>query len=230
MKKIYIIVLIPILLVGVFLIVNSNQEKDSDFKAIFEKWDKGAIEATESADIMESLVNYLIENPTISSEDIEDFSPLIKVYEKDGFRIIEYIENPEFYGSSARGSYHIAMCDGGVELIDSNRSTRINNIVKLSDVQYYIYVTDYRFSNITGINIYSIVIDEHSIRQKQAIAKTKMPGFVYNDVNNVLYYDDEHIYYKEISKNGNEVMLEVGKVNFLLILEEDSLYHIHKNN
>lgn len=231
MKKIYIIVLIFASLAVTILMTNKNQEKDNDFKTMFDRWDKGAVEDTESTDIMESFVDYLIENPEISSEDIQDFSPLIKVYEKDNFRIIEYIENPEFYGSSARGSYHIVMYDERAEMIDSNGSTIINEIVKSDEHLYHIYTTDYRVSNITRISIFSILINEHSIEHKPIIAKDEMIyGFTYNDAYDVLYYNDGHIYFKEIRNNGNEVVIEVGEANFLLILEEDGLYHITEDD
>lgn len=227
MKKIYIIIFICALLAVTISMANKNQEKDNDFKTMFDRWGKGAVEDTEGTEIMNSFVDYLIENPENSSEDIQGLSPLFKVYEKDNFSIIEYIENPEFYGSSARGSYHIVMYDGRAEMIDSNGSMAINGIVKLNDHLYHIYATDYRFSNITGINIFSILINEHSIEYKPIIAKNEMIyGFTYNDAYDVLYYDNGHIYFKDIRNNGNEVVIEVGEATFLLILEEDGLYHI----
>jgi hypothetical protein len=70
MKKIYIIVLIAALLAVIILIINKNQEKDNNFKAMLDRWDEGVVEDTESTVIMESFVNYLIENPKISSKDI----------------------------------------------------------------------------------------------------------------------------------------------------------------
>jgi hypothetical protein len=63
------------------------------------------------------------------------------------------------------------MYDGIVEMIDSNGSIQINEIIKLNDDLYYIYVTDYKFSNITGINIFSITIYEKSIGYKSIMQK-----------------------------------------------------------
>lgn len=190
---------------------------------MFDRWDKGVLEETEGIAVMDRFVNFLIENPEISSKDIQKFSSQIKVYEKDNFRIIEYIENPEFYGSSARGSYHIVMYDGIVEMIDSNGSIRINETIKINNDLYYIYVTDYKFSNITGINIFSIKINEKSIEYKSIISKDEMMyGFKFNDS---LYYDDEHIYFEDIGSNGSEVLIKVKDIIYTLVLEEDGLYH-----
>lgn len=224
MKKIYIIVLIFASLAVTIFITNKNQEKDIGFKAKFSRWDKGDLEGTDSIAMMESFVNFLNENPKISNNDIKEFSPLIKVYEKDNFRIIEYIENPQFYGSSARGSYHIVMYNGIVKMIDSNGSIQINEIIKLNNELYYIYVTDYKFSNITGINIFSITIYEKSIEYKSIIAKDKvMNGFKFIDS---LYYNNEHIYFDDIRNNGSEILIKVNDKIYMLALKEDGLYHL----
>lgn len=223
MKKIYIIVLIFASLAATIFIINKNQEKDIDFKAKFNRWDKGALEDTDSIAMMESFVDFLNKNPKISGNDIKEFSPLIKVYEKDNFRIIEYIENPQFYGTGARGSYHIVMYDGIVKMIDSNGSIQINEIIKLNDDLYYIYVTDYKFSNITGINIFSITINEKDILYKSIIAKDELiDGFKLIDS---IYYSNEHIYFEDIRNNGSEVLIKVNDIIYTLVLKEDGLYH-----
>jgi len=224
MKKIYIIVPIFALFVVTILLINKNQEKNIDFKDMFDKWDKGTLKDTEGTTIMNAFVNFLIKNPQIRSEDIQSFSPQIKIYEKSNFRIIEYIENPKFYGSSAKGSYHIVMYDRIAEMIDSNGSIQINEIIKLNDELYYIYVTDYKFSNITGINIFSITINKNSIEYKPIIAKDEIiNGFKFNDS---LYYDDEHIYFENIRNDGSEVLIRVKDTIHMLILKEDGLYHL----
>lgn len=224
MKKKYIIVPIFALFVVTILLINKNQEKNIDFKDMFDKWDKGTLKDTEGTTIMNAFVNFLIKNPQIRSEDIQSFSPQIKIYEKSNFRIIEYIENPKFYGSSAKGSYHIVMYDRIAEMIDSNGSIQINEIIKLNDELYYIYVTDYKSSNITGINIFSITINKNSIEYKPIIAKDEIiNGFKFNDS---LYYDDEHIYFENIRNDGSEVLIRVKDTIHMLILKEDGLYHL----
>lgn len=173
MKKTFVLVFILASLIISILLINKNQEKEYDYKSIFMRWEKGEIEGSEGIKIMNSFKEYLIINPELSNEDILKLSYLFKVYEKDKFRIIEYTENPEYYGSSAKGSYHIVTYDGRAEIMDIDGSIWINEIIKLNENLYYIYLTDYKFSNITGINIFSITINEKSIEYKPIIAKEK---------------------------------------------------------
>lgn len=226
MKK-YSIVLILALLALTIFVINKNHEKDIDINDVFSRWDNGVIEDTDKIAVMESFVNFLNKNPKISGKDIGEFSPMIKIYEMDNFRIIEYIENPQFYGSSAKGSYHIVMYNGIAEMIDSNGSMLINEVLKLNDDLYYIYVTDYKFSNITGINIFSLTINEKSIGYKSIIAKDEITnGFRFIDS---LYYDNEHIYFNNIRNNGSEVLIKVNDSIYILVLKEDGLYYFIEN-
>ncbi len=222
MKKSYSIIVCMILVVLIFTL-SKNQKTGNDFKSVFEKWDSGTIEPLEKIEIMNSFLDYLVRYPKISNEYILSLSSLFRVYESDNLRIIEYIENPEFYGASARGSYHIVIYNDRVEIFDMNGSMRINKIYAL-DGLYYVYATDYKFSNVTGIDIFRAIIDEHNIEFKSIIAIDELSiGFVYSDA---LYYNNDHIFYKNI--NTGEVEIQANNEIFVLILEKDGLYHLTK--
>lgn len=222
MKKSYSIIVCMILVVLIFTL-SKNQKTGNDFKSVFEKWDSGTVEPLEKIEIMNSFLDYLIRHPKISNEYILSLSSLFRVYESDNLRIIEYIENPEFYGASARGSYHIVIYNDRVEIFDMNGSMRINKISAL-DGLYYVYATDYKISNVTGIDIFRAIIDEHNIEFKSIIAIDELSiGFVYSDA---LYYNNDHIFYKNI--NTGEVEIQANNEIFVLILEKDGLYHLTK--
>lgn len=199
----------------------------ANLKIKFMSWDKGEITESEAREIMESLVDFLISVPELPTEVIQNLSPHITVYEMDRLRIVQYIENPNFYGSSGKGSYHIVMYEGKVEWIGHHGSMRIDDMVQFNDHLYYIYATDYRFSNITGIQILSISTDGVDIGLKPVIKKDEwVKGFVYNEVEEILYFDHGHIYFKEIRNDGKEVVISANETNFLFILEEDGRYQL----
>lgn len=224
MKKLSIIVpVLALLAILFFLISNNNQEKEIYLKDMFDRWDNGVLEGTEAKAVVDEFVSLLNENPKISNTNIKKISTRFNVYDKGNFRIIEYIENPEFYGSSARGSYHIVIYDEKAEIIDSNGSIQIYETIQLNEHLYYIYVTDYKFSNITGINIYSVTINHKDLKFRPIIAKDKLiSGFKFIES---LYYNNEHIYFENISNDGSEVLIKTNDTIYTLSLEEDGLYH-----
>ncbi|NYB73462.1 hypothetical protein HZF24_04845 [Sedimentibacter hydroxybenzoicus DSM 7310] len=220
MKRVYIATTILVILLSVLLL---KIKMDNSLNAIFDKWEAGDINTTESIDIMNSFTEYLAENREISTEDIMNLSKRFKIYDIDGFRIIEYVENPEFYGNSGKGSYHIVMYNDIIEIIDSNGSIRIDEVIKLNDNLYSMYVTDYKFSNITGINIFGIAINEKGIEYKPIISNAEIPdGFQFIES---LYYDSGHIYFESIENDGSNVLISVNNTSYMLQLREDGLYH-----
>ncbi len=227
MKKMLIFIFTIIIFMVTILIMLKSKEKEIDLKVAFDKWDTGVVKDTEGTEIMNGFVNYLIKNPEVSIEDIKNFSSQIKIYEINNFRVIEYIENPEFYGISGRGSYHIVIYNGIVELIDNNGSMLVDEIINVNDSIYYIYVTDYKFSNVTGINIFSITIYDNNIKCKKIIAKDELiHGFKYIGS---LYYDNSHIYFEDIRNKGKEVFIKVNGSLYILELKEDGLYYLEKH-
>ncbi|WP_312812114.1 hypothetical protein [Sedimentibacter sp.] len=220
MKRVYIAMAMLLILI---LVLFLKIKIDNGLYAMFDKWETGAVDTTEGIDIMNSFTEYLAESREVSTEDIMKLSQRFKVYDIDGFRIIEYVENPEFYGNSGKGSYHIAMYNDIIEIIDSNGSIQIDEVIKLNDNLYSMYVTDYKFSNITGINIFSIAINEKGIEYKPIISNAEIPdGFQFIEP---LYYDSGHIYFESIENDGSNVLISVNNTSYMLQLREDGLYH-----
>lgn len=152
-----------------------------------------------------------------------DLCPGLKIYERDKLKIIEYLENLEYYGSSARGSYHIAIYRDLGEVVDNNGSILINEVLKIDDSTYNVYATDYKFSNITGINIFKINISDGKINYHSIISgDIDISEFKLIDS---LYYSNEHIYYNDIE--NNEVIIQVGDKKYKLVFKDDNLYHLN---
>jgi len=235
MKKIIAVVLFICLVgTGVFFYINSHskQGQDTDIQALFTSWDKGEVEDSEKTKIIEALMDYVSKNPQASIEaDLQALSNHISVFEAGNFSMIQYIENPEFYGSSGRESYHFVVYNGQLIMIDSKGSMRIDEIIKRDDNLYIVYATDYRMSNITGVQIFNIEIDDRTINQRHIINKDDLgEKFVYDDVSNILYYDNGHIYFKEIRDNGNEILITAGDTDFFMRLDQDELYRVSPIN
>ncbi len=219
MKKVFISVAMLILLI-VLLLVKAN--RDNYYDTMFKKWETGDVSSQEGTDLMKSFARHLIINPGMPTEEILNLSKQFKVYEWDNFRIIEYIENPEHYGNSAKMSYHIAINDGLVKVIDSNGSKQINGYIKLNDNLYHIFMTDYKFSNITGIDAYSVLLTEKTIKFKSIMSKENLPdGFQSIDS---IYYNNDHVYYKGI--RDDEILIIINDTIYTLQFKEDGLYHI----
>lgn len=228
-KSIAMIILGCLILVGIVYVFNFVQKSEQeDVHTLFERWDRGEIGQSEKTRIINILANDLKENTQIDIEEIEAISDFISVFEVGSIRIIEYIENPKFYGISGRESFHLVVYHDLVEIIDNQGSMRIEEVEKRDEHLYYFYATDYRFSNITGIRTFKIEIeDEHAIHRDSLINKEMLTdNFRYDEKSEVLYYDDGHIYYKEIRDNGSEVLITVGDTDYLLELGEDELYHV----
>lgn len=224
-----IILFVCIILVGVFYYFNSDQKRgQKDIQTLFSRWDRGEVEDSEKTSIMNTLADSLRENPQFAIEEIEAISNFISVFEADSLRVIQYIENPEFYGSSSKESFHLVVYNDLIEIIDSRGSMRIEEIKKRDEHLYYVYATDYRMSNMTGIRIFKIEIDdEHTINRDSLVNKERLTdNFRYDEASEVLYYNDGHIYYKEIRDNGSEVLITVGDTDYLLQLGEDELYYV----
>lgn len=233
MKKISIVIFSCLILVGVLYYLNFDQKRgQEDIQALFSRWDRGEVEDSEKTKIMNTLADSLRENPQFSIEEIEEISNFFSVFEADSLKVIQYIENPEFYGSSGRESFQIVVYNDLVEIIDSRGSMRIEEIKRRDEHLYYVYATDYRVTNITGIQIFKIEIEDgQTLDWNSLINKERLnENFQYDETSEVLYYHDGQIYYKEIRDNGNEVLITVADTDYLLQLGDDGLYYISPTN
>lgn len=227
-KTIVIILFVCLIFLGVFYYFNSDQKRgQEDIQALFSRWDRGEVEDSEKTNIMNTLADHLRGNPKFSIKEIEAISNFISVFEVDSLRVIQYIEKPEFYGSSGKESFHLVVYNDLPQIIDSQGSMQIEEIKMRDEHLYYVYATDYRVSNITGIRIFKMEIDEHTIHRNSLVDKERLTdNFRYDEASEILYYNDEHIYYKEIRDNGSEVLITVGDTDYLLQLGEDELYQV----
>jgi len=230
MKKMITVVLsVCIIAIGVYLYFNSNSVKgqDADIQTLFNKWDKGEVKDSEKTNIINALADSISENPQMTIGEIEALSNYISVFEADNLRIIQYIENPEFYGASARESYHLAVYSNQTNRIGSKGSMRIEEIIKRDERLYYVYATDYRASNITGIQVFSLEIDSSTMNWRSLLGKEGLSDkFVYDDGSEILYYENGHIYFKEIGDNGNDIVITAEDTDFSMKLGNDGLYHV----
>lgn len=225
MKK---IIFFAAALLFLFSLLFINNRKYTALHTMFEKWDNVEADTVQKNETIKLFADFLTKNHEISVEDIHNISARLKVYEQDELRIIEYIENPEFYGSSSRLSYHTAMYGDKVKVLNAGGSIKIDEIINLNESLYYMYATDYRFSNITGINIFRIAINEDSFECVPIISMDNpAEGFKLLDA---LYYDSGHIYFHSIEDDGSRVLIEINKVYYELLLKEDGMYHLTSVN
>jgi hypothetical protein len=228
-EKNLIVIVSCLILIGVLYYINSDQKRgQEDLQALFNRWDRGEVEDSEKTKIMNTLADRLRENPQFSIKEIEEISKFFSFFEADSLKVIQYIENPEFYGSSGRESFHIVVYNDLVEIIDSRGSMRIEDIKRRDEHLYYVYATDYRITNITGIHVFKIEIEDgQTLDWSSLINKERLTdNFQYDEASEVLYYHDGHIYYKEIRDNGNEVLITAADTDYLLQLGDDGLYYI----
>lgn len=201
-----------------------SNDSDIDIHTLFRRWDEGKIENSEKVNVIGLLADYLSEKKQISSEDIKSISPYLSVYEVDNLILVEYIENPEFYGLSARESYHIAIYNGKSEIIESKGSMWITDVRNVNG-DVVIYAIDYRVSTITGVRIIKLEIVGDTISVESLIRKESLiDRFYYDEISEVLYYQNGHLSFKEITDNGDQVLITVGDTDFLMIFNQNGYY------
>lgn len=229
-KTIVVILFVCIISIGVIYYFSSGQERgqDTDIRTLFTRWDREEVEDSEKMSTMNALADSLRGKPQFSIQEVDAISNFISVFEAGFLRVIQYIENPEFYGSSGKESFHLVVYNDLAEIIDSRGSIRIEEIKKRAEHLYYVYATDYKVSNMTGLRIFKIEIDdERAINLDSLVNKERLTdNFRYDEASEVLYYNDGHLYYKEIRDNGSEVLITVGDTDYLLQMDEDELYHV----
>lgn len=209
------------LIVAGIMVFGVNQQV-ADLEIAFKQWNQGTVTTTEAVEIMEQLLDYLIKHPDIGSEELQSISPQLKLFDEDPIKIIEYIENPEFYGSSARGSYHLLIYGDKGTILDQDGSMEIERILKVEDQKYLIFVTNYQFSNMTGIDIYSLTLDQEHLNFESLLETHHLlEGFTYQ---NALYYQDAHIYYDSIGEQ--EITIKVGEGLYFLKLNDQNRYQL----
>lgn len=114
-----------------------------------------------------------------------------------------------------------------MKLFDDHGSMQVNDVLKRQDNLYYVYATDYRVSNLSGIRIFSIRIDKGKIHFNSLLSREKLSNqFEYDDNTEVLYVHDGHVYFEEIKNNGAEVLIKAGESSVMLKLVNEEQYII----
>jgi|HigsolmetaAR201D_1030396.scaffolds.fasta_scaffold31516_1 hypothetical protein len=191
-------------------------------KSLFQRWDEGKIGESEKNNNINILHDFLTKNPNISTDELNALSPFITIYEIDRFRMVEYIENPEYYGLSGRESFHLTLADGKSNIIDSRGSMRIEDIRKTGEHVYTLFATDYKVSTVSGIKIFNLELDDDEVRKTSLIKKEHLPEtFYYDEASEVLYYKNGHIFFKDISDHGDTVVIDTGDSEYRMTLVQD---------
>lgn len=208
---------------------NQTQSNYYELKSLFQKWDEGKIGEYEKINIIHDLYDFLSKNPKFSSEEIKALSPFISVFQIDSLRIIEYIENPEYYGSSGRESFHLTLVNGKTNMLNNRGSMRIVEIRKTGEHLYTLFATDYKVSNVTGIKILKLEVDDDDVRKSSLIKQEHLlENFYYDVTSEVLYYNNGHIFFKEISDNGDTVVISIENSEYIMSLVQNEYYQLLK--
>lgn len=231
MNKMYITLLCCFVLITAMLWLNGKQDSEAEVQKLLSKWDNGEITSEQKAKAIAELQRYWAKNPELTSEQVQQLSRFITVYEEDGFQLMEYIENPEIYGASARESYHIVLHQGVVQILDQKGSLRVDEMLKRDDNLYYIYATDYKMGALTGLRMFSIGIDEdQQLKLTSLIDKEPLdPEVVYDERSEILYAREGHIYVEDIKDRGAEVTLQAGASRLVLELGKEGRYTLSRN-
>ena len=220
----------------------TTYDKDK-LKESFLEWENGEISSEhEKSKIINRLNNYLSKYSDISNEEILDICDSFKIIEKNNLCIIQYIENTLFYGASAKASYQIAMYDSNVKTIINNGTIYIDEIRQTEDNTYYIYGSNYQFSNIAGIIALRLSIQNNKIEiTKNVISKDNLPAEYsfefgnstttgpYDFVETLYYKDTASFYIKDISEDGTLISFTLGDLEHRFNLENDGFYHFQEN-
>ena len=245
-KKRWILIIVFLLLVisiTISLYINNSANNKSKLKESFLKWENGEVSSEqEKLNIINRLNKYLYKHSDISNEEIYDICDSFKFFEKNKLRILQYSENILFYGSSAKSSFQIAMYDNNVKTIINNGTIYINEVRQVDDSTYYIYGSNYQFSNLAGVIILHLYIQNNEIElTKNVISKDNLPSEFsfelanassagpYDYVETLYYKNANSFYFNDISEDGSHITCTIGDIEHYFILENDGLYHYQAN-
>ncbi len=245
-KKRWILIIVFLLFVisiTISLYINNSANNKSKLKESFLKWENGEVSSEqEKLNIINRLNKYLYKHSDISNEEIYDICDSFKIFEKNKLRILQYSENILFYGSSAKSSFQIAMYDNNVKTIINNGTIYINEVRQVDDSTYYIYGSNYQFSNLAGVIILRLYIQNNVIElTKNVISKDNLPSEFsfelanassagpYDYVETLYYKNANSFYFNDISEDGSHITCTIGDIEHYFILENDGLYHYQAN-
>ena len=197
-----------------------------DISKVFKVYDSGKMTKQEGKDFIDIFVSYLNKNPMTTSEDIMELTPFMKVFNVSTYRIIEFSENPDYYGTSGSNSYQILVNDEAAQLIAFSNANNIDDYTYriescyLVDNNIIVFGYNYVVTNISGIFVAKINLDNYIT--ENAIGNIDSEDFYY-------YYDDLSLYYK-----GEYLYFSnIDKTSFILSLlnsDNDSKFIFNYNN
>lgn len=220
------------------LYIHTTSNTKAKLKESFFKWENGEVSSEQGSKIIKRLNTYLSKHTDIRNDEIYDICNSFKIFETNNLKIIQYNENILYYGSSAKSSYQIALIDNNVKTIIDHGSIYIDEIRQVEDNTYYIYGSNYQLSNLAGIIILRLSIQNSEIvLTKNIISKDNLPpefSFEFEnatstapfDCIDTLYYKDSNsFYFQDISKDGSHITCRIGDIEHNFILGNDGLYH-----
>gem|GEM_PF-2733059 len=198
-----------------------------NLQSMLARWDQGEVEEAKKNEIMARLMDYTRTASKAPKDSLPSVSNRLSVKEAGELSIVEYIENPEFYGTSGRESNHFAVYDGRILWFDKKGSMRVDHLLEREDDLYYMLATDYRMSMITGIQLFELRLNQDEIQFHPLLTKVgDQEKFTYDSQNHILYYDNGHLYWKEIVANGEEIVVATGEEELVLKTAGDGLYRL----
>lgn len=174
----------------------------------FNYWDNQVIGEDYKKVIITNLVEELSKQKELDIKMLSYLTPFLKVIQKEEFSLIEYRENPEFYGRSASGSYLIAWKPGYAKVIDENGNIYLEDIVRLKEKEYLIIAYNYLFSNKQGIRLIRFLdsTNEDGIVTSNVVPDDLPQGFSF--FNDSIYSDTGTLRY---TVEGSTILFHNGK-------------------
>lgn len=148
----------------------------------FNYWDNNQIGTDYKVLIITKLEEVMARQNILDTEMLTYLSPFLKVIEWNEFSLVEYSENPEFYGTSGRDTYHILWKPGYAKLIDVNGSSiQVKDIMQIHENEFILIANDYKFSNVEGINLIRLIITNNGMETSNITPDNIPEGYMYNE-------------------------------------------------
>lgn len=159
----------------------------------FHEYDNGNLSSENGYLLITKLTDFLDKNPKTKSKKILDLSSYFSIYEIKKYRILEYIENPQYYGSSAKSIYHIIVTDNAATTILPKDTYKIERVIEYKNK---IYVFGYDFIVTNHYGIFVVTLNQTDFKVKNAIININLQDYYFNDL--TLYAKNDSIKFTSI--------------------------------
>ena len=211
------IIVVLVIGIGIGILITalnvSRQELTREFDRL---WSSNASgkggEEDLTLDAVVKLETYLIRHPKTTNARISMISEHLHIVESGELRVIEYIENPEFYGDANKRSFLIFQFRSVVKLLSAGDCISVDKVIQSGDNTFLVFASDYHISGQTGLRIIKIIANDMDIQLSYNIVNDNMPpGFEY--IGRSLYCKDSHIYIDKTSAEGDVIHLRAVDIN-----------------